>query len=352
MSFENLQKINQSEQAANTKENGIERVTYNLESGAIIEISSREFKKKGKEADSIPESNREKSGVATIFLSGWAMGAGTESARIFGEAFAESSENSTYAISTRAEMMADKNMLYEEAQAVAKFIKDKGIREVILTGYSQGGDKAVNVAAILQEDPEMKVGGLVLMDSTGLYEQTPSALVRGFSRDSLLDTPKTLAKNIVKNPEAAKRGIVILTDIIFGVIREMSKSKLNYASRLKTEIKEMAAVNPRLAKLRMPIILLSGAKDLVSSPEKIIPSHEEEKILEAWEREQETTEAKKFIDPREEFLRKNIFPNSPYIRMVVPEKLGHHGLPIYRSKSVARASLYLLKRFNRRENPI
>jgi hypothetical protein len=130
----------------------------------------------------------------------------------------------------------------------------------------------------------------------------------------------------------------------------MEKSRLNYPSRFKNEILETAAVNSRLAELRVPIILISGAQDPISNPEKIIPPGEEEKVLEVWEHEQQTLEVKNFSDPREEFLRKNVFPNSPYIRMVVPEKLGHHGLPLYRSKSVARAALYLLKRFERREN--
>lgn len=328
-------------------------MTYHLESGATIEISSREFDG----TDDAAESSRERmSGAATIFLPGWAIGAHTESARKLGEAFAESSQNLTYAISTRAETMAIKDTLYEEARAIAKFIKEKGIKEVTLTGHSQGGDKAINVAEILQEDPEVKIRGLVLIDSTGLYDQAPSALAMGFARDSLIDTPKTLAENILaenikKNREAIKHAVRASTDIVFGIIREMAKSKLNYPSRLRTETQEMAVVNPRLAKLRVPIILLSGAHDPVSNPEKIIPPGEEEKILEAWEREQQTSETKKYIDPREEFLRKNVFSNSPYVRMVIPEKLGHHGLPFYRPESVARASLYLLKRFERRENP-
>src|SRR3989338_8393921 len=101
MSFENPRNINELEQATSAEKNAVKRITYNLESGAMIEISYREFDATHKDTDDIPEGNRERAAaVATIFLPGWAMGADTESARKLGEEFADSSKNSTYAIST------------------------------------------------------------------------------------------------------------------------------------------------------------------------------------------------------------------------------------------------------------
>lgn len=346
MSFEKPPKNEQFEQLPTPDQNDFERKTYNLESGSIVEVSARELN-----GNKEPEGKQEKMPKgAIIFLPGWGMDAENETARKLGGAFADGSQGLTYAITTRAEAMHEKDTLLEEAKAIAQFIKEKGIKEVTLAGHSQGGDKAINVVTILQEDLGMQVKGLVLIGATGLYSQTPTGLVAGFSKDSLLNTPKTLARNARKHPEAIAQGNKATTDLVFGIIREIAKSRLDYPKRFLTEIREMAAVNPRLAALKVPIVLLTGAYDPISNPEKIIPAGEEDKIMEAWKREEETPERETFIDPREKFLQKNLFPNSPYVRMVIPEKFGHHGIPLFRTASVARASLYLLKRFHRREN--
>jgi len=334
--------------------NKTETKRYTTESGMNVDLVWKESVAPETEANRGPDAGREEypQEEGVIFLPGWAMGADAKAGAALGKAFAENSHSRAYTITTRAEKISDDiDSLYEQAQAISKFVKEKGLKEVTLAGHSQGGDKAIDVAAILQEDPEMKIRGLVLLDSVGLYEQDPSSLAKGFAKDSLVKTPKTLMSKAVRNPQVMMQGVRAMTDIVFGIAKEISRSKTGYPSRLKNEISEMARVNPRLSTLRMPIVLMSGSNDPVSNPEKIMPPGEEEKILKAWEKEKESLGSAEFIDPREEFLKNNIFPQSPYVRMVIPEKLGHHGLPLFRSKSVANVSLYLLRRFERREKP-
>jgi len=50
---------------------------------------------------------------------------------------------------------------------------------------------------------------------------------------------------------------------------------------------------------------------------------------------------------REKYLNEHLFPGSPYIRMLVPEKLGVHALPFLRPDSIAKTSLYMLQRSKR-----
>jgi hypothetical protein len=78
--------------------------------------------------------------------------------------------------------------------------------------------------------------------------------------------------------------------------------------------------------------LINGADDSVSSKEEIAPIKEG---------------AENNIRLREQYLKNNVFKQSPYVRMIVPSREANHGLPFFRSKSVADASLYLLDRFNR-----
>lgn len=325
----------------------VEQLTYTLASGTRVEITVRAFETKNRESTAERKESDKRS--ATIFLTGWSMGADTRSGQLLGAAFAEGAEfvegskKDTYTLSTRTERKGNKeaNSLYEEAQAIAQCIKDKGIDDVTLVGHSQGGDKAIHVASILQKDPEIQIKGLMLMNAMGLYEQTPSGLIAGFAQDSLANTPLTLAKEIVHSPGSTKRlikkamesGTIALMDILSGIVGEISKSGLAYPGNFLTTVKEMAAVNPRLAELHIPIIVCCAAEDPISDPKKILSSAKEDEDFKT----------------REELLRKYFFPNSPYVRMIIPKKSGNHGLPLYRPELAARALLELLERFYREE---
>ncbi len=47
-------------------------------------------------------------------------------------------------------------------------------------------------------------------------------------------------------------------------------------------------------------------------------------------------------------LKEHIFKKSPYVKMVIADKLGKHGLPVFRAESVANTSIGLLERFNQK----
>ena len=50
---------------------------------------------------------------------------------------------------------------------------------------------------------------------------------------------------------------------------------------------------------------------------------------------------------RDEYLKRDLFPNSPWCRMVVPKKMAQHGLQIFRPEAVANAALGLIERGER-----
>lgn len=319
---------------------------YTTEAGTAIDISWKEFQPPQEE-----EGQRDR---AVIFLPGWAMGADASSTRRLVEALSEKSKSISFSVTSRSEKETP-DSLYEQADAISKFIKEQGLREITLVGHSQGGDKAIDITAILQEDPEMKINGLVLLDSVGLYEQKPVEFTGQFIKNYAIDTPLMLARDFPKKPlimaQTALTSMRGGTDILLGLARDIWKSKLSYFTdnRLPAQIRQMVKVNPYLQEIRVPVILISGSEDPVSDPEKIVPSQEEEKeALRIWEKRQASSDIP-YADPREEYLKRELLPNSPYVRMVIPDKLGQHGLPLFRSESIARASLYLLDRFNRRQ---
>lgn len=320
------------------KERTEERKRYIVESGETIEILEREF---------FPESG-EKGDQNVIFLPGWSMSAESGAVTALGQSFADRSASRAFAISSRMETEpGTEDVLLKEAEAIAAFIKEKGLTNIILAGHSQGGDKAIDLVSLLQNDPTINIQGLVLLDSVGLYDQSLGELTKNFTKDAMVNTPVTMARKIIENPKVASRGIAAGNAITQGIFNNLRKFGISGGvKRMREEVTSMAETNSRLSGVDIPVIIMSGSRDPVSNPDRIMPPEEEQKIIGEWKLEDEE-KRDPTLRAREQYLQENTFPKSPYIRMLVPEKLGHHALPLLRAESIANASLYLLKRYER-----
>lgn len=350
---------------------------YALDSGVSVEVRSAEFKprdEKGRELRDAPPDR------AVILMPGWGN-TRLMTMNELSQAFADNSKSRAFLVSARSLEQENKmagetpDFLYEEAQAISLFIKDRRLKEVTLAGHSQGADRAIDIVSILQEDPDIKTNGLVLIGPTGLYEQEPDDLKRKFLSHtvgvpftSLAGIPKEvkdaskkgapyirgLAKNDKerKSPseqtakEILKEGTWdgVMTNL--GVLRESWHKPFALRRRISSEIREMAKKNPRAEKIRVPITIITGASDPISDRERLVPKSREQKTRDEMG---ETSDRRKDLAAREQILKKDLFPSSPYIRMVVPgsEKLGNHLVQIFRPESVAKVSLYLLERYGR-----
>ena len=132
-----------------------------------------------------------------MFLPGWEVGTDDPTTKALAGTFAEASHKKTFAITSTIEQSNDVEVdsLYEEAGAIARFLGDQKCADVTIVGYSIGGDKAINLVSILERQKNIKVKGLVLLASTGLYEEKPHAMVTHLTQDSFVCTPKALLKN-------------------------------------------------------------------------------------------------------------------------------------------------------------
>jgi len=324
-----------SAQEAGARSSDVGSERYELESGIVVELKWKEF---SPEADPDGQNPEEARKAATIFLPGWAMGEDNETITELCQSFADRSKSPTYAITTRAEQHVatgpakdgkEIDFLYEEAKAISRFIKENDIEEVTLTGHSQGGDRAMDLADILQNDPEIKVDGLVLMAPAGLYDQNPVSLTKNFILDGVATVPIDVVSklpNIKQTLEATKIETRTTVDVLMNIMKEMYRSGLDYKARTDRETKEMAAINRRAGNINVPIVLIMGADDGVSDIENVIPPEE--------------------MQRREDYLMESIFPNSPFVRMVIPEKSAHHKVAFTRARSVATAALYHLSKYD------
>lgn len=300
---------------------------YNLESGVTVKIEHKEIIPKGSE-----NLNRDQ---AVIFLPGWEAETNDKTTTKLSQEFSDSSGELTHVITADSRKAiadsSEKDMLYEEAIAISKFIKETGSKDIKIVGYSIGGDRAINIASILQEDPEVKIEGLILLASTGLYKQNPRELTTNLVKDSFIGTPRNILKDKNNASNFSKWSNVAL-DVNLNTIKKIVSSP-GHIGQLRSRIREVSELNPRIVDLKIPIVLINGADDMVSSEQKITPVQKDEVNK---------------ITLREKYLKENVFKQSPYVKMIVPSKgVSNHGLPFFKSKSVADASLYLLDRFNR-----
>jgi pimeloyl-ACP methyl ester carboxylesterase len=268
---------------------------------------------------------------ATLFLPGIGIEAGYSSIKELNQSFADYGHVPAYSVFVRPERPGQPDSLQREAEAVIQFIEENHLDEITLAGHSQGGDRSINIANTIQEKhPNVKVRGLILMDSPGLYEQSSKEIKSKFFKDALIETPKSVATREGFNSSFRKRSLGVGTEILFTALKEAWRSKTGFLKRVRGYAGELAKFNEGVEKIQCPIVLIQGEKDLVSDVNKIIPDKEQAK-------------------DREEYLKKSLFKKSPYVKMLIAKKLGHHGVPFYRSESVAKTALYMIERSERPE---
>jgi len=301
-------------------------IVYHLESGIDAEISYKIFESK--------EANPDE---AIVFLPGLTMNPDDEIMKNLGQSYAESSKRNTYVIKSELKTKSQKQeqideiketLFFEEALALKRFIQDKNLKNIIIAGYSVGGTKGIDLAYLLQNDVDVSVQGLILLSAPGLYEQEEDSLKKNLIKDSLA-TPKIVVSESDKYPDAFKRGLQGARNLAKIMLQDSSLSSTEVRQKVKRNFTEMEEYNSRVEELEIPVVIIQGSEDKVVEADKIVPLE---------------------IDPaqREEYLKEHIFKKSPHVKMVTADKLGKHGLPVFRAESVAKVSIGLLERFNQK----
>ncbi len=260
-----------------------------------------------------------------VIFPGWGNNADSKTARAMGQAFANEGRREVIVIDTKPAEIFDGSLI-TESQAVVEFLKNKGIKNTTIVGYSEGGIKATN-STILLEKAGIEVDGLVLLGSAGLYKRKQSDPISAFFRHGIQNMKNRNKFHNEKRQETSKPTNQRDQGMIGGQRRELARTKHTYPKRLAYQVREISRKNNLLSQIKVPVVLINGADDLVSEPEKFLPGF---RNLNQHE--------------REETLRKTIFQSSPYVRFVTGKKPSIHTLPTLKPSSVARASLGLIRR--------
>jgi pimeloyl-ACP methyl ester carboxylesterase len=268
---------------------------------------------------------------AVLFIPGYSITQDAKSIEPFCQSLAESSKSTAYAIDTRAEQVIE-HSLVSEADAIRKFVVEKGLTEITLAGNSQGGAEAIHLISLLQDKhPDIKINGLVLFDAVSLNKQPPSELLRTYVTDILHTTAGLRRPLKARNTHVLVQNAKYALDGVSGILGEILKSKGDWFKRTVNEIKEMASKNTDVANVRCPVVLIQGENDIISDPKKIIPDESETDYIEKY-------------SERGRFLQANLFTSSPFVRMVIPQKMGYHNVMYSRPEQSARVAIGLINK--------
>lgn len=235
--------------------------------GAKVELSWVEAKPKGKENIDLTK--------AVINLPPWSWAAETPIIRGGGQKIADGMGENTFTISTRTDKIHP-DALFTEAQGIAKFILDRGIQEVTIFSHSEGGVKAVNLAAILEANyPQVKVNMVVLLNPMGMDARSVLSLGKSFFSDIFKVGPAEFERAKKLPPEGGA------VQFLLSLWQDMRFFGMRYPEALMEEAKAMARPNPRLSQIKAPVLLLTGEQDFVSDFRRYFPQEEVEKRLKA-----------------------------------------------------------------------
>ncbi len=260
---------------------------------------------------------------------------------------ADHSEQRVFTVSSKTDRLGP-DASFTEAKGLAQFIKDHNLSEVIIAGHSEGGMKAVDlVAALQQNNPDIKIDGLVLMDSMGLYDQDPKDLRKNFVDDSIKVAPDEF-KAAGVNPPSMTASFM---QMAHGIWEDIKFFKHKFPQKFAEEISAMARANPRLKDIKAPVLIITGKRDYVSDYRGYLPQEEVKKRLDHVSDSSAQGQMFEQGRARKKYLEENMFPNAENVATLVLSKGGHHaGVTDIRINQAAYVISRIFERMRRPAN--
>lgn len=269
-------------------------------SGHVVDVSWKKFKPVASTG----------SDQSIFFFGGWPGGETRASLGGLCQAMSNISGSPTFSLYARSKDFGQFSAM-QEAEAVSRFISDDAANQIVLSGHSLGGTKAIDVAYLLQHlNPKKQVNGLILFNSVGLYDTSELLLSVMSIIENLVSTPRAL----LTNSFIAKEVLQGYLDVILGIVSRLRTDRMSFPKRASAESKMACSLNPRLKDVTVPIVVLEGKNDLISDYSKV---------------------------------NGTAFGDNPKIKIVVGKKVGVHGFPLFQSEKAAKVGLYLLERESR-----
>lgn len=243
-----------------------------------VQLSFKEFSpKEGENKD--PRS-------AVIFMVGAPMRAKSEITWGQLDMMAEEFGAQTYSVDARPKGYFHSNAIDLEVGAIRTFIEElsrKGIQRVTLFGHSIGAVKAVKLAVALEQmDPQIKIDGLVLSNPMGFYPQEAKDLLFRRLPAESANQGKIQNPNVL-HPTPLQGG----WEAVKSIGSDIVTAGLGYPRLVKDQIGALTQVNPELAKVKSPVLILLSSLDKLSETVKIVPEDEIGEMMPSEESEEQ-----------------------------------------------------------------
>jgi len=210
-------------------------------------------------------------GEAIIFLPGVALDTDSTTVRQTALEFVKTSRLETYVVYTRVEDLRFLDTQRYQAMAIIELARELGLTNLTLVGNSQGANRVLHLQHLLKTDSTIRVNGLILTNPAGFFSQDPLSLIFRFFLDGLVLAPIELTvgqigKKIKIRGIELQRAWQLLWDITSGFISELRMSGFNILKRMKREAKEASQEFKDISKIDVPMVIISGTKDLPFNP--------------------------------------------------------------------------------------
>lgn len=260
---------------------------------------------------------------AAFLLTGWPMRYDAQVTWGQPQILANSFGVTTYEIDGRPKGNFKGNTVALEVAGVRQFVAEleqSGVNEITLFGHSIGASKVVDLAVALeQSNPNMNVN-LVLINPMGIFEES----IRTIAKHYMIDAPnvekRTRAPDRVPQPMSQ-----VLKDICVSLFKDMKALKLRYPKLLIEQKDALSSVNPNLARVKSPVLMLVASEDPVSDPEKLFPKEWMDQITPPASLGENSMAAKVRVSKaREQYLKENVLPNASSVDVIVATKYANH----------------------------
>ncbi|MBU1000041.1 alpha/beta hydrolase [Patescibacteria group bacterium] len=209
---------------------------------------------------------------AVIFLPGWPWKADKPITYPLPQSLAEGTGAKTFSIYTRVREFGPDSLRLESA-GIAEFLGEQGLNGVTIVGHSEGAIRAVDLAVILQEQcPGIGVNGVVLLNPMGMDKRSRVQLVKDFLFDVFGVSGQEREKAGVDNPKGLK------TQFVQSLLRDIAFAGVRYPKMLLNQMKNLVNINPYLAEIKAPVVIMVTDRDLVSDLRKYLPQSEVESM--------------------------------------------------------------------------
>lgn len=279
-----------------------------------MHFSAQEFKPKEGEIKAPEE--------VVLFLVGAPMRAAASVTWAHPEDLANKFKAKTYEVDARPVGAYKGNAVDLEVEAIRDFIKTNKFKKVTIIAHSIGVPKAFELAAILeQNEPGIKVNGIVANNPVGLYEQDKLDILKRYKTDG-----DNQGLEVNRNPRPRPDGSSgprhaslpkVIAQLVGSMVKDFWDTGMGYKKFLEDQLDVATKVSPYLAQVKAPILFLLSSEDQVGQVDKIFPP---ELLQSAHDRSQIATRGR----ARDQHMKDHYAKNSERVMVVESTKFPTH----------------------------